>query len=251
MKKWGCKKKPKPLKKSGGKMDKMISTSALYGNYLAHARTYSHKYIKREPNGHGGWIYTYPTDIGQISAMRKKTGGTLQPNSSIHNTSYERSRSPSGYRDTVIRNNDATGIRDISFAFDKDSDKLAKKFRQADKASQIYREGQIENDLDQKNNTKFQQTMNSIVQTAKNTISAGKNFITNLFSNAVTKNYTIKDAQGNTIASGSKPSSLSAVASDAINAGKKWLSGIITTKKSINVTETRGEMKHGDVENWW
>lgn len=218
-------------------MDKMISTRALYGDYLAHARTYSHKYIKREPNGHGGWIYTYPTDIGQHSVFRSRTRGYL-PDSSVHNTSYEISRSPSGYRDTLLRNKDSQGnINDINFATGTYANKLQTRYRQADKAGQIYQEGQVDNNLVKKDNTKFQQAISSITQTAKSTIDAGKKFLSSIFTNPITERYTIKDTNNNVIASGTRNSNLSEVGKDLVNAGKKWLSNIITTKKTITITD--------------
>ena len=209
-------------------MDKMISTSALYGDYLAHARVYSHKYISREPNGKGGWIYRYPTDIYD------------SPPYSVAVPHY-------GKRKNYVSYTREGKKTDWAFAStdrwkDKDSNPIANQagtkwrtanyMREADKASQIYREGQSENNLDKedyhkpKESTKFQQVVN-----------AGKKFLSSVFSNPVTETYTIKDLQGNTVASGTKNSSVGAVAKDLVAAGKKWLSGIIGTKKSITVTE--------------
>lgn len=100
-------------------MDKMISTKALYGDYLAHARTYSHKYIDRKPNGHGGWLYTYPTDINFSGRPGNGTVG-------IQNTSN--SGTTLGY------------WRGTGGARHNNSKAESERYRQADKASQIYKE---------------------------------------------------------------------------------------------------------------
>lgn len=220
-------------------MDKMISTKALHGDYLAHARVYSHKYISREPNGHGGWIYRYPTDI-------------------YDSPSYSIAVPHDGKRKHYVSYTRGDKKTDWAFAStnrwkDENSDPIANQagtkwrtanyMREADKASQIYKEGQSESNLNEENYykpkdpTKFQQTISLITQTAKSTIDSGKKFLSSIFTNPITETYTIKDTNNKVIASGTRNSNLSEVGKDLVNAGKKWLSNIITTKKTITITD--------------
>lgn len=209
-------------------MDKMISTRALYGDYLAHARTYSHKYIKREPDGKGGWVYTYPTDA-RVSRQvliigRKGTQPRLGSETSTV-TQYNVGRSSQPLRS--LNDMNTRGTREVDIRNARVTAQTH--YREADKASQIYKEGQSENSLDKKDNTKFQQA-----------ISSGKKFLSNFIdaiSHPITENYTIKDTNNNVIASGTRNSNLSEVGKNLINAGKKWLSNIITTKKTITITD--------------
>lgn len=196
-----------------------ISTDALHGlDYLAHARVYSHKYIRREARPGGGYLYYYPTDI---NSKTNHTGNYLM-NRSFSNTLLN------------VRGGKVTTNTN---------------YREADKASQIYREGLSENNTTPVRQNIAQQAISSITTAAKNTYNAGKDFIKNLFSNAVTENYTITDTTtGQTIASGTRPSTMSAIAKDTYNAGinfikKLFSTPIITTNKTITVTETRGEMR--------
>lgn len=135
-------------------MDKMISTKALHGDYLAHARVYSHKYIRRVPKSGGGYLYYYPTDI---NSKANHTGSYLM-NRSFSNTVQN------------IRGGKVTTNTN---------------YREADKASQIYREGLSENKLDTKTPNIAQQTISTIATTAKNTYEAGMNFLKKLFSTPI------------------------------------------------------------------
>lgn len=235
-----------------------ISTDALHGlDYLAHARVYSHKYIKREPDGKGGWVYTYPTmsnyNKPAYTTSYKQSDGTIvrQTHPSVKGTTVAYTRG-SNYGNNP---NYATSRND------------AKRYREAYKAHKIYYEGlgdtgktamneypeqsnRNQSRLDSSNGQNIaQQAISSITTAAKNTYNAGKDFIKNLFSNAVTENYTITDTTtGQTIASGTRPSTMSAIAKDTYNAGinfikKLFSTPIITTNKTITVTETRGEMR--------
>lgn len=121
-----------------------ISTESLYdsGAHLAHARQYSHKYIKREPDGKGGYKYTYPTDTGNTSPFISKSGTNY--NSKTHNISYNRERTPNGPL-TYLRKykNNGKDIDNVDFALGRQlSRDLAKKYRQASKAGQIYKENE-------------------------------------------------------------------------------------------------------------
>lgn len=123
-------------------------------NYLAHARTYSHKYIRRVARPGGGYLYYYPTDI---NSKTNYTGNYLM-NRSFSNTV----QNVRGGKVTTNTN-----------------------YREADKASQIYRENLTENKLDTKTPNIAQQVISTITTTAKNTYEAGMNFLKKLFSTPI------------------------------------------------------------------
>lgn len=154
-------------------------------NYLAHARTYSHKYIKREPDGHGGYRYYYPTDIS--------TAGV--PGKTIGQASSYRRYDPSIDGDVKVTNaqvtipfsnnrGSMTSDRGIRVSGDKKF-YSTQHYREADKASQIYRENLTENKLDIKTPNVAQQAISSITTAAKNTYDAGVNFLKKLFSTPI------------------------------------------------------------------
>lgn len=113
-------------------MKNWISIAPLYSDkYLSHARTYSHKYIKREPDGKGGWIYTYPT----MSSYNKPA----------HTTSYTNSDGT-----IVTQNHQAVKGTTVAYTRGSNSDNnpdhansasSAKRYREAQKAHEIYYEG--------------------------------------------------------------------------------------------------------------
>lgn len=187
-----------------------ISTESLYdsGAHLSHARTYSHKYIKREPDGHGGWTYTYPTmayDKGRdVTSVRESNGYRI--------TSTQ--RVPASTRVAYHRGSDPHGYGTASKA-------EAKRYRQADKAHDIYMEGiggnqktptnvypgektggsmSVPETSGNRTNKGIQEsirsaadnaknvattTINDITSTAKKTYDAGISFLKNLFSQPI------------------------------------------------------------------
>lgn len=182
-----------------------ISTDALHGlDYLAHARVYSHKYIRREPDGHGGYRYYYPTDISTIGVPGKTIGQAssyrrYDPNidGPVKATNAQVTIPFSSNRGSMTRDQ---GIRASG---KKQNFYSTQHYREADKASQIYRENLTENKLDTKTPNIAQQAISTITTAARNTYEAGMNFLKKLFSTP-----------------------------------------IITTKKNITVTETRGEFRN-------
>lgn len=100
-----------------------ISTASLYdsGEHLTHARTYSHKYIKREPDGHGGYRYYYKTDL----ALGNRQNNIFSRESKQNSNAYLYDGQPMNFGTTTP--------------------KIA---REAYKASQIYREGRHQNEID-------------------------------------------------------------------------------------------------------
>lgn len=140
-------------------MNDLISTDALKGlNYLAHNRVYSHKYISREPDGHGGWKYTYKTDVGTTS-RRSDSNATRSSPDLVYNTYYRTShnygaagKKTSRYKASIDQNAPASSSREIR--------NESKHYREADKASQIYREGQEQNEIDREDTEKRVQLQN-------------------------------------------------------------------------------------------
>lgn len=182
-------------------MDKMISTKALHGDYLAHARVYSHKYIKREPNGHGGWVYTYPTD----ASITRKTLFIGRRGTPSHwgkmTSTLSQYKVGSNGRLRTLDDMNTRNLRDVDV---REGHVTAQQhYREADKASQIYKEGLSENNAIPVKQNIAQQTISTITTSARNTYEAGMNFLKKLFSTP-----------------------------------------IITTKKNITVTETRGELRN-------
>ena len=197
-----------------------ISTESLYdsGAHLAHARTYSHKYIKREPDGKGGFRYIYPTDVGNTRPFIGKSG--INYDSKTHNTSYNREHSPSGQL-TYLRKykNNGKDVEDVSFAVGRNGSRdLAKNYRQAAKAGQIYKENEKDTRIAYNANNDPRRpykdalvkgyktgaaigesvrsavdsiknvastAVDSITTTAKDTYDKGTNFLKNLFSQPI------------------------------------------------------------------
>ena len=110
-----------------------ISTDSLY-NYLAHARTYSHKYIKREPDGKGGYRYWYKTDI------TSGRGNTY--NSYANERGAAWASKNADYNNSVMLFGPAQRIGSGVY---RQTPRSTDYMRTANKASEIYREGLPDN----------------------------------------------------------------------------------------------------------
>lgn len=115
-----------------------ISTQSLYdpGAHLAHAKQYSHKYIKREPDGKGGYRYWYKTDRPfssgpAFNSYVREDGGAFASRNMNYDDSYATFQPTKGNSNWM-----------------RSRMRTAKDYRNADKASQIYREGQSQNAKD-------------------------------------------------------------------------------------------------------
>ena len=177
-------------------MKNWISIAPLYSDkYLSHARTYSHKYIKREPDGKGGWIYTYPT----MSSYNKPA----------HTTSYTNSDGT-----IVTQNHQAVKGTTVAYTRGSNSDNnpdhansasSAKRYREAQKAHEIYYEGLGDTGKTAMNAYPEQSRRN------KPTVSGSNNITT--WDNAINagKNYANQAGQA-----------ISSAGQNAINAGKNY-----------------------------
>lgn len=112
-------------------MNDYVSTAPIYdSNYLVHARQYSHKYISRTGTP-GHYVYTYPTDFhGQSRA-----GGSSKFQGYLLTS-----------RDRVADAGEKIGtFKNVSYGDGRN------RYRQFDKAGQIYKEGEKSTESDRVN----------------------------------------------------------------------------------------------------
>ena len=223
-----------------------ISTDALHGlDYLAHARVYSHKYIRREPDGHGGYRYWYKTDVSSGSGRTYNNYANDRGAAWVSkNTNFNNSYMLFGPRHK--------GSNGVHYQEARDTNYM----RNANKASEIYREG-LPNDMPRgKKNTGIKEKVNSKMPANRPT-NVSKEYLEELESNSRKNNFNFDNVTtwdnanirswDNSSSSSNKPnvaqqtiSTITTVARNTYEAGVNFLktlfsTPIITTKKNIDV----------------
>lgn len=221
-----------------------ISTDALHGlDYLAHARVYSHKYIRREPDGHGGYRYWYKTDVNSGSGRTYNNYANDRGAAWVSkNTNFNNS-----YMLFGPRHKGSTGVH---YQEARDTNYM----RNANKASEIYREGLPDDMPRGKKNTGVKEKVNSKMpanQNSKTTYDVYQEYLDSGGTKHSPPRVDVTPSAGKAVNDLAQQaiSTITTAAKNTYEAGMNFLkklfsTPIITTKKNITVTETRGELRN-------